>query len=130
MYGWVKTNVLLEKRVKRRALAETYASAINHWCCMKLVATSNMERPTSVMVGTMVRGPMKRSRNPSRPVEPTTTWTREASMMFPWIWRTNQHYIDVLRYLTRSYGRRRICGNSHYVAVSLRMDFTYLTRQR
>ena len=39
--------------------------------------------PTSVIVGAMASGPMKRRRTPTRPVKPSTTWNRDDNNMAP-----------------------------------------------
>lgn len=40
-------------------------------------------RPTNVMVGAIVSGPTKRSRNPTRPVKPIRIWNMAATIMAP-----------------------------------------------
>lgn len=46
-------------------------------------AESKRGKATNEMVGAMVKGPMKRMRNPMRPENPTTIWTQEATIMAP-----------------------------------------------
>ena len=64
----------------------TYKNDTPQWLLQKRKATSIRERPTSVIVGTTVIGPMYCSNTPSIPVQPITTCVSDATIMPPWIW--------------------------------------------
>lgn len=61
----------------------TYMAEMPQWVPALAADDSNSDRPMRVMVGAMVKGPMKRMRKPIMPEKPTTIWRSDATMMEP-----------------------------------------------
>lgn len=61
----------------------TYMDDIPQWTCANFVTDVTMYIPINRIVGTMVTGPMKRSRTPTNPVAPTKKWITPASIRLP-----------------------------------------------
>lgn len=53
------------------------------WFPALVPAESNKERPIREMVGAIVRGPMNFINRPMRPVNPTSTWNRDPTIIEP-----------------------------------------------
>ena len=61
----------------------TYISAIHHCVDAFSAAGWNSEIPISVIVGVIANGPINLITIPIRPVNPITTWNREATIIAP-----------------------------------------------
>ena len=69
----------------------SYSAAIPHWVSQNWIETLIKERPTSVMVGTIVNGPINFSSQPNKPVAPIKTCVSEANIMPPCIYKYQKH---------------------------------------
>ena len=66
---------------------------MGQFCSPNEVAALNNDRPTSVMVGQMVSGPMYRDNNPTIPVKPRKISISEATITEPWIWNRQEYVL-------------------------------------
>lgn len=64
----------------------SYMKEIPQWLPALAPAAFKSDKPMSVTVGAMVKGPTERMRKPMRPEKPTRIWKSEATMMEPCNW--------------------------------------------
>lgn len=94
--AWITCYPFLLPSISTSNYKLTHRAEMPQWAPDFFPAWMKSDSPMRLMVGAIARGPMNFSTNPTSPESPSTTWSKDATRIAPWIWKRSKHYTQAL----------------------------------